>query len=92
MAKKKLPEPTGRIICPRCGSRNTDELDARTNECYDCGRDYKKPWRKIEPYTARWEKQATAMAREFSAISPCKVCGHPVLTGYCCETCGCIDP
>jgi hypothetical protein len=38
-------------------------------------------------------KEADALARSYCPVMhPCKDCGHPVIKGYCCETCGCDDP
>lgn len=48
--------------------------------------------RKIEPYTRKWEKLANELARTYQQIKPCRDCGHPVLDGYCCQTCGSSNP
>jgi hypothetical protein len=49
--------------------------------------------RKIEPYTPRWEKEANRLARDYCpSILACKKCGHPVIDGYCCDSCGTNEP
>ena len=48
--------------------------------------------RKIKPYTRKWEKLANELARTYQQIKPCGYCGHPVLDGYCCQTCKSINP
>ena len=48
--------------------------------------------RKIEPYSNRWEKLANELARTYTNIRPCDHCGHPVMDGYCCGTCGSNQP
>ena len=36
-----------------------------------------------------WEQAANNLARGFAPrIYPCKSCGSPVLSGYCCDFCG----
>lgn len=46
------------------------------------------------PHDSRkYREEAIELA--FSAaphIYPCAECGHPVLDGYCCGTCGSTDP
>lgn len=44
---------------------------------------------KIKPHTARWERLADALARDYAPrIYPCGKCGYPVVEGYCCTACG----
>jgi len=46
----------------------------------------KRKVRKIKPHTRNWDKMANELARGFApTIKPCKECGYPVITGYCCE-------
>ena len=92
MSTQELPVKVGRNICPYCKSRNTNALDEHTYECYDCGKEYKKPWKKIIPHTAQWERLANQMVRSYHSVNACKVCGHPCEPGYCCDTCGSSDP
>lgn len=48
---------------------------------------------KIEPFTPQWQREANNLARTHCpTIYPCKECGHPVMVGYCCGTCGSKDP
>ena len=49
--------------------------------------------RKMQPFTAKWEREADALARRAAPeIYPCAKCGHPVLSGYCCSTCHDSNP
>lgn len=49
--------------------------------------------KKLEPYTPAWERLANAEARGYAPpIRPCKECGGPVLSGYCCTRCGSSEP
>jgi hypothetical protein len=49
--------------------------------------------KKIKPYTKHWESMANQIARDFAPeIYPCKHCGNPTLTGYCCTRCGSSTP
>jgi hypothetical protein len=53
----------------------------------------KRKVRKIEAYTPRWEKEANNLARGYCpTIRPCKDCGHPVISGYCCDFCNSVNP
>ena len=55
--------------------------------------DSNKTYRKMIPYTEKWEKEANALARSWCwNIKPCRDCGHPVMDGYCCGTCGSTNP
>ena len=48
---------------------------------------------KIEPYSDDWQREANAIARDFAPpIKPCADCNHPVVKGYCCNTCGSSNP
>ena len=48
---------------------------------------------KLVPYSEEWEKKANAEARCFCPdIYPCKKCGYPVISGYCCSGCLTSDP
>ena len=48
---------------------------------------------KIRPYTVYWERLANLVARDFAPeLHPCKDCGGPVVTGYCCTRCGSDEP
>lgn len=50
-------------------------------------------YKKYEPYSAEWERAANNAARSFAPdIYPCKVCGAPVVKGYCCNNCGSNNP
>lgn len=52
----------------------------------------RKP-RKMEPYTPAWERLADQEARNFAPeIKPCRDCGGPVVSGYCCDRCGSTLP
>ena len=53
-----------------------------------------KTWRKIKnPYTSRvYEKELLELYEGYISSYPCCHCGHPVLKGYCCSTCGSGDP
>jgi len=51
-----------------------------------------KKIKKIEPYTIKWEKLANALARSWVIIKPCRECGYPVISGYCCGTCNSVNP
>ena len=51
-----------------------------------------KPVKKIKPYSTEWEREANNLARTFMSIYPCHECGHPVIDGYCCATCGSRNP
>jgi hypothetical protein len=51
----------------------------------------RKP-RKVKPYTRRWEAQANAIARSWVNIKPCRDCGRPNVSGYCCNFCGSVNP
>jgi len=48
--------------------------------------------KKIEPYTTQWERMADNLARAMIEIKACNVCGHPVVSGYCCTTCNDVNP
>jgi hypothetical protein len=49
--------------------------------------------KKYKPNTPAWERKANSIARSWAPpIRPCKTCGYPVVDGYCCNNCGCIDP
>jgi hypothetical protein len=53
----------------------------------------KKPKaRKIQPYTKDWQNMANNLARSWVTIKPCRDCGYPVIDGYCCQTCGSVEP
>jgi hypothetical protein len=53
----------------------------------------RKKIKNIEPYTLKWEKMANQLARSWAPpIHPCRECGYPVLSGYCCGTCGSNNP
>lgn len=52
----------------------------------------KKIWKSMKPYTNEWERAANALARSAISIIACRHCGHPVVNGYCCQTCGSGDP
>lgn len=52
----------------------------------------KPKWKRIKPYTKNWERRANALARSAITIHPCRHCGHPVISGYCCTICGSGDP
>ena len=53
----------------------------------------KRKIRKVKPYTAKWEREANALARNYApSIYPCKKCGHPVLQTYACTFCGDMNP
>lgn len=47
----------------------------------------------MESGTRKWEKEANELARGYCPqIHSCKDCGHPVIEGYCCGTCGSTNP
>jgi len=48
--------------------------------------------KKIEPYTALWERHANALARSWIRIRPCREYNEPVNYGYCCTFCGSNNP
>ena len=49
--------------------------------------------KKIEPYSDEYDKLAVELALSFCpTIYPCKKCGGPVLSGYCCGNCHTSDP
>ena len=52
----------------------------------------KKSWKPMKPYSKEWENSANSLARNAIDIHACKHCGHPVIKGYCCQTCGSGDP
>ena len=52
----------------------------------------KPKFKKIKPYSSRWERIANEVARDIVSIIPCKDCGYPVVDGYCCQTCGSQEP
>ena len=39
-----------------------------------------------------WEKLANNLARTWVEIKPCRDCGRPVVSGYCCGFCGSDNP
>lgn len=43
----------------------------------------------IKPYTAKWERMADGLARDWVEIVACLRCGAPNIEGYCCNRCGC---
>ena len=46
--------------------------------------------RRMEPYTPVWQREANRIARDFAPpILPCSRCGYPLVSGYCCGSCGC---
>ena len=56
---------------------------------------YNRPEKKNVPkaYSDEWQKIANALARDFCPqIFPCRHCGYPVVTGYCCGNLECKDP
>lgn len=49
--------------------------------------------RRIEPYTPHWHKLMRDVAETYAPeIYPCGTCGHPVVSGYCCNTCQSANP
>ena len=54
----------------------------------------KKTWRRIKnPYTSRvYDKELRELYEGYISSYPCVHCGHPVLWGYCCCTCGSRSP
>lgn len=53
----------------------------------------KRAVKEIKPYSPRWEELANQLARSFAPdIFPCKTCKRPVVSGYCCQSCGETDP
>jgi hypothetical protein len=51
--------------------------------------------KKIDPIVdwEQWEEEADELARDFCpSIYPCKKCGHPIISGYCCTFCGDSNP
>lgn len=46
-----------------------------------------------DPQSRAWRAQAADLALGYCpAIYPCADCGRPVISGYCCTTCGSEDP
>ncbi len=52
-------------------------------------------WKAIKDpdISRKYREEADALAYGFApGISPCQKCFHPVLSGYCCMTCGDTSP
>lgn len=47
---------------------------------------------KIEPYTPDWHAKAYELLRAWHSVIACGRCGYPTLKGYCCTTCGDMNP
>lgn len=47
---------------------------------------------KRKPYTSTWHTDAYNLLKCYQSIAPCGECGHPVVEGYCCGTCGTGTP
>lgn len=46
-----------------------------------------------KPDTDKWDRSAGNVARGFAPpIKPCRDCGAPVASGYCCDYCGSTNP
>lgn len=46
-----------------------------------------------KPHSKEWEADAISLLRSYApSIYPCKKCGYPVATGYCCHWCGDSSP
>ncbi len=46
-----------------------------------------------DPYNSRtYEREAVELALSWIDMKPCRHCGHPVVKGYCCGTCGSGNP
>jgi hypothetical protein len=53
----------------------------------------KRKIRRIDPNGRKWQRLAIKMAVDFCPrIYACIHCSYPVILGYCCETCGSVDP
>lgn len=49
--------------------------------------------KRIDPDSPAYQREANRLARDFCPrIHPCAKCSHPVVSGYCCTTCGDPDP
>jgi hypothetical protein len=49
--------------------------------------------KKILPYSLEWEREYDTIVRSYiPLIKPCSVCNHPVVDGFCCTTCGNVNP
>jgi hypothetical protein len=46
-----------------------------------------------KPHSKEWEADAFSILRGYApSIYPCKKCGGPVVSGYCCGWCGDSSP
>lgn len=41
----------------------------------------------LEPYSEEWHKLNYKVLQQSYSTHACKNCGHPVISGYCCEFC-----
>lgn len=49
----------------------------------------KKKIKRLDPNGAAYRDAVVELALSFCPeIYPCKKCTHPVVSGYCCQTCG----
>lgn len=52
-----------------------------------------RKWGKMKVGSKQWIKDAVQLAMAYApAVYGCRTCGHPVVEGYCCHTCGSGDP
>jgi len=52
-----------------------------------------KPKKIKKPTEAQYRKEELQMALDYApTIYACAECGWPVISGYCCNTCGNTDP
>lgn len=55
--------------------------------------DDKKQPKKLDPNGRQYKGEEAELAFSYCpTIYPCVECGHPVIKGYCCTTCGCVNP
>ena len=52
----------------------------------------KKTPEKIEPYSDQYYRMRNALLSDFVTTKPCRDCGAPVISGYCCTRCGSTLP
>ena len=47
---------------------------------------------KMDRDSPKWDQEAYSLLASSYGIKSCGECGHPVLPGYCCGTCGSSAP
>lgn len=47
---------------------------------------------KMKENSKAYDREAANLALSVVEIKPCVYCGHPVIDGYCCNSCGSDSP